>query len=274
MKQFRIHPPRDPLKPSSQALGPPYVLLTHRNSIATPLLTLTRQIAERALSKKDGAAPSWIRHLILPDPDDPDSFTPPHFVMTAQMDPRAVVHQKSSRTRLAYYRLDPTQTLEALLQNTHFVEFPTIEVWEEFSGTVVDVQGAVTQTLDDDEPRPKRRKLSAKAGKQAINGFLGGYGSEDEGEKEEKPKAGLALLGGYAGSDDDDETESGDVKAQKGDAVEEEDALTDSDDGVEVEIDPAVLMELMRARGESWTQDVGDDDEVDWGASGDEHEPE
>ncbi|KAF5387914.1 hypothetical protein D9615_000142 [Tricholomella constricta] len=260
--EFKIHPPRDPLKPSSQPLGPPYVLLTHRNTINNSLLTLTRQVAERALSKKEGAAPAWIRRILQPDPDDPNSFTPPDFVMTAQLDPRAAVYPISQQ-RAAYYRLDPSETLAVLLRNTHFVEFPTIEVWEEFKGTVVDVQGAVTEVLEDEEPRPKRRKLTAKAGKRAIDGLLGGYGTEDE--DEQKPQSSLALLGGYTGSDDEDENE---------DAGVDEDALGDTDD--EVEIDPAVLLELMRqAQGsERWTGNLEGNNEVDWGASGDEDEPE
>jgi len=264
--EFKIHPPRDPLSPSTQPPDPPYILLTHRNNINTSLLTLARQVAERALFKKEGSAPEWIRRLLSPDPDDPDSFTPPQFVMTAQMDPRTSLLQKS-RHRAAHYRFDASKTLAALLRNTHFVEFPTIEVWEEFNGTIVNTQGAVTQFPEDEEPKPKRRKLAAKAGKQAITGLLAGYGSEED---KEEPQSGLTLLSGYVGSEDED----GNDGAVKDDAGEDEDALGDTDD--EIEIDPAVLLELMRqAHGsEKWAENIQEGDEIDWGASGDEDEPE
>ncbi|KAG5654072.1 hypothetical protein H0H81_007798 [Sphagnurus paluster] len=267
--EFKIHPPRDPLAPSSRLPDPPYVLLTHRNSTNTPLLTLTRQIAHRALSKKDSPAPEWIRRLLECDPDDPDSFSPPHFVMTAQRDPRALALAKS-RHRSAYYRLDPSKTLAILLKNTHFVEFPTIEVLEEFNGTVVDAQGMVTEFAANEEPKAKRRKLSAKAGKQAINGLVGGYGSEDS-DDEETPQSGLALLGGYTGSDGEDAA----ADELKMDFLEDE-ALIDSEEELEVQIDPAVLLELMRQTqgNEQWAEKFEGDDEVDWGASGDDDEPE
>ncbi|KAG6911749.1 hypothetical protein DXG01_007999 [Tephrocybe rancida] len=261
--EFKIHQPRDPLTPSSQLSDPPLVLLTHRNNINTPLLNLSRQATERILSKQDGASHAWIKRFLFPDPDDPNSFTPPQFVMTAQMNPRAAALQKS-RHRAAYYRFDPSQTLAVLLRNTHFVEYPTIEVWEEFTGTVVDVQGVVTELPHEDEPKLKRGKLSAKAGKKAINGLLGGYGSEDDEEVEEERPSGLALLGGYAGSDD----ESGDAKADDDgeEAGGDEDALGETDDEVEIEIDPAVLLELVRhAHGERWTEEMQEGEEVNWG---------
>ncbi|KAG6903339.1 hypothetical protein C0995_013092 [Termitomyces sp. Mi166 len=267
--EFKIHPPRDPLAPSSQSPSSPLILLTHRNNMNTPLLNLARQTAERAFSKKDGASNEWLKRFLFPDPDDPSSFISPHFVMAAQMDPRAAMLQKSQH-RKAYYRFDPSQSLLTLLRNTHFVEFPTIEVWEKFNGAVVDVQGMLKELPVDDEPKKKRRKLSKKAGKEAINGLLGGYGSDDEETSE--PKSGLTLLGGYTGSDD----EGGDGGA--GNEVEtggDEAALEGSGDEGEIEIDPEVLLKLMRrAHGdERWAEKIRADDDVDWGASGDE-EPE
>ncbi|KAG6866532.1 hypothetical protein C0991_003076 [Blastosporella zonata] len=267
--EFKIHPPRDPLTPSSQSPDPPLILLTHKNNMKTPLLNITRQAAERVLSKKDSAPYMWIKRFLFPDPDDPDSFAPPHFIMAAHMDPRAAALQ-SSQQRVAYHRFDPSKSLAVLLRNTHFVEFPTIEVWEEFTGTVVDVQGAVTELPQDDEPKPKRRKFSVKAGKQAINGLLGGYGSDADEEVEEERPSGLALLGGYAGSDDDGD--DGKTGVDGDDAGVDEGVLGESDDEMEIEIDPAVLLELIRhAHGEErWTEKIRVDEEVDWGASGDE----
>ena len=143
----------------------------------------------------------------------------------------------------AYYSFDPSQPLINLLRHTHFVEFPTIEVWEEFQGIIVDAQGVMRQS-EDYERQPKRRKLNAKAGRLAINGLLGDYGSEEE-EKEQAPNV-LAALDNYA------ESEEGD------------DGLNGSDDEGEVELDPTILLNLMRqARDEPWA--VEEDDRVDWG---------
>lgn len=225
-------------------------------------------MTERANSKKEGACPDWIKSLIFPDPDDPESFTPPQCVMTAQLDPLAVV-VSSSRTKAAYYRFDPSKTLGLLLRNTHFVEFPTIEIWEEFRGTVVDTQGAVTQQPE--EPKLKRRKLATKAGKKAITGLLGGYGSDSEEEADTQNV--MALLGGYAGSDEDDVEEVKD-RTMNMDDLGDEDADGDTDD--DIELDPAALLELMRqAQGsERWAENIGDDDLVDWGDESGEDEPE
>ncbi|KAG6833810.1 hypothetical protein H0H87_011744 [Tephrocybe sp. NHM501043] len=249
---------------------PPLILLTHKNSMNTPLLNLVRQAADRVLSKKDRAPYEWIKQFLFPDPDDPDSFTPPQFVMAAKLDPRAAALQKSQH-RAAYHRFDPTQPLSTLLRNTHFVEFPTIELWQEFTGTVVDVQGVVTELAQDNGPKPKRRKLSAKAGKQAISGLLGDYGSEDDSEVEDRP-SGLALLGGYAGSDDEGDNVDAGTAAGVAGVDEDENALGDSGDEMEIEIDPTVLLELMRqAHGEEkWSETIRGDEEVDWGGSGDE----
>ncbi|KNZ80039.1 Box C/D snoRNA protein 1 [Termitomyces sp. J132] len=268
--EFKIYPPRDPLTPSYQSSSPPLVLLTHKNNMNTPLLNLAQRAAERVLSKKNSASNEWLKRFLSPDPDDPDSFIPPQFVMAAKMDPRAALLQKLQH-RIAYYRFDPSQSLLTLLRHSHFVEFPTIEVWEEFNGAVVDVQGKLRE-LAQDEPKMKRRKLSEKAGKEAINGLLEGYGSDDDEERPEKP-SGLTLLGGYMESDDEVETnETDDNEAEVG---EDEVALEGTDDEGEVEIDPKVLLELMRhAHGdERWAGKIRGDDDVDWGASGDE-EPE
>ncbi|RDB23185.1 Box C/D snoRNA protein 1 [Hypsizygus marmoreus] len=258
--EFKFHPPKDPLAPSSQLPDPPFVLLTHRNSINTSLLSLVKSVSERAKARKDNPAPQWITRFLSPDADDPDSFTLPQFVMPAQIDPRSAAMIPKSQAKTAYYRFDPSKTLMGLLRNTHFVEYPTIELWEEFSGTVVDVEGAVTQQPEG-ERAPKRRKLSGKAGKKTISGLLGGYGSEGDEEEEKEAQNGLTLLTGYAGSDDEASL-GGDEEASDGDADED------------IEIDPAVLLELMRqAQGsEKWAEHVGGDDMVDWGDS-EEDEP-
>jgi len=233
--EFKFHKPLNPFAPSSQPREQPFIIITHKNNIKSSLLTLIRSHMKsdrRNHSKKESSYPEWAKRLVNPDPDDdPESFTNPQCVMQA-----LTSHQLRGP---AYYSFDPSQPLINLLRHTHFVEFPTIEVWEEFQGIIVDAQGVVRQS--EDERQPKRRKLNPKAGRLAINGLLGEYGSEEE---EQAPNM-LAALDNYAESGDDDDDE-----------------LNGSDDEGEVEIDPAILLDLLRqARDET----AVDDDIVDWG---------
>jgi len=179
-------------------------------------------------SRKESSYPEWVKCLVNPDSDDdPESFTNPQCVMQA-----LIPYQVRGRSQPAYHSFDPSQPLINLLRHTHFVEFPTIEIWEDFQGIIVDTQGVVKQ--QEDERQPKRRKMNPKAGRLAINGLLGDYGSEDDEQEEEAPNV-LAALDNYAESDDGDG---------------------------EGELDPAMLLDLMRqARGE-WA--VEEDDIVDW----------
>jgi hypothetical protein len=232
--QFKFYKPLDPFAPSSQPREQPFILITHKNNIKSSLLTLIRSHMKsegRNHSKKEGSYPEWAKRLVNTDPDDdPESFTNPQCVMQA-----LISHQLRGP---AYYSFDPSQPLLNLLRHTHFVEFPTIEVWEEFQGIIVDAQGVVRQL--EDERQPKRRKLNTKAGRLAINGLLGGYGSEEE---DEAPNM-LAALNNHVESGDDD------------------DGLNGSDDEGEVEIDPVILLNLLRqARDET----ANEDDIVDWG---------
>jgi hypothetical protein len=266
--EFKLHPPINPLAPSSQPREPPFVILTHRNSINTPLLPLIQtHVRDRFNSKKDGLCTEWIQSLVFPNPEDLDAFTPPECVMTAELEPNATV-LTSSGERKAYYRFDTSKTLGFLLRNTHFVEFPTIELWEEFKGTVIDALGVVTQRADNEEKRPKRRKLNAKAGRKAINGLVGGYGSD--GEEEEASHNGLSLLGGYEESDEEGVQPSAVLVH---DLPGEVDAEGDTDDEDDIDMDPSVLLEMIRqVQGDArWTENT-EDDEVDWGDSGEEPE--
>ncbi|KAF8803813.1 hypothetical protein BYT27DRAFT_7144428 [Phlegmacium glaucopus] len=251
--EFQFHKPPDPLAPSSQPHEPPFTLLTHKNNIKSSLLTLLRlhiNTDEKNHSRKQSSYPKWAKCLIIPDADDdPESFTNPQCVMQA-----LILHQSrgGSRTQQqpAYYSFDPSQPLINLLRHTQFVEFPTIEIWEDFQGVLVDAQGVVKQS--EDERQPKRRKMNPKAGRLAINSLLGDYGSEDDDQVEEAPNV-LAALDNYAESGEDD------------------DADLASDDGGEVELDPAILLELVRqARGnEPWAAE--EDDIVDWGDYNDDN---
>ena len=232
--EFKFHKPPNPCAPSSEPREQPFILITHKNNIKSSLLTLIRSHMKsdgRNHSKKESSYPEWAKRLVNPDPDDdPESFTNPQCVMQA-----LISHQLRGP---AYYSFDPSQPFINLLRHSHFVEFPTIEVWEEFQGIIVDTQGVVRQS--EDGRQPKRRKLNPKAGRLAINGLLGEYGSEEEGQAPNM----LTALDNYAESGDDDN------------------GLNENDDERDVEIDPAILLDLLRrARDETAVED----DIVDWG---------
>ena len=242
--EFKFHAPQNPAAPSSQPREPPYTILTHKNRFETPLLTLLQsKVTERCNdSQMDQPVPPWMKSLVYPDPDDPDSFISPQCLMAAQIDPRSGL-----RSHSAFYKLDSAQKLFVLLRDKPFVEFPAIEVWEEadvaFVGTIVDASGGVMKYADDGERRAKRRKLDVGAGKKAIEGLLGDYGSDEEGGV-------MAMLGEYVGSDDDGAHEN----------ESEED-----DEGEEADVNLA-LLELVR-QAQALDADAGGEDIVDWGDS-------
>ena len=294
--ELKFHPPPDPLQPSAQQTRQPFSLLTHRNALERPLLDAMRaQVTERKKSKKGDPFPAWISPLIFPDPDDPEGFTIPVCVMRTPLDPLAALQSRASagprpgHVRCeAYYKLDPTKPIGAILKHKNFVEFPTIEIWEEgaFRGTVVDDQGSVQREVE--EPPPKRRKMSAREGRKAINGLLGGYGSDEEGEQREEKNV-LDLLGGYAGSDDEEGEVVAGTRSQAGasglgeeydDGLSDEDAEGETDDEAEAAPeDLAVLLEQLRQAGALRDPGAdgplagvveGDEEQVDWGESDDE----
>jgi hypothetical protein len=260
--EFKFYKPKNPLEPSSQPVPPPLTLLTHRNDVNNSLISLLRShIPRGGKSKKETAHPEWVKQLVHPDPDDPDSFANPQCVMAAQLDP---ISSAGYRVKKAHYSFDASKPLANLLVNTHFVEFPTIEVWNEFLGVVIDAQGV----MQHQEIKPlKRRKLNPKAGKQAMVGLLGGYGSESE---EEEPRNVLEALGDYAGSDEDE----GSQTATHAEDVDNVSVGGFSDDEGDIEVDPAALLELMRSvrREGPWTADIDDDEAVDWGDADDDME--
>ncbi|KAI0650337.1 hypothetical protein C8Q79DRAFT_902962 [Trametes meyenii] len=286
--EFKFHPPRNLLAPS-QPSEPPFSLFTHRNSLEMSLLAaMQAHVSERSRSKKDKVPPAWVQTLALPDQDVPDAFTLPLCVMSTPLDPLAAlstslsVPQPGRLLRSGYYKLDLSKPLSVVLKHKHFVEFPTIDVWEEdtFQGAIVDDRGAVVHD-EDGEPKPKRRKLDAKQAKKAMSGLLGGYGSEEDNEAVEERNV-MSLLGGYTGSDDDE-----DVKHAGGDPEEgdwgEEDAEGETDE--EYEGDPEVLAAMLEKLREAGAlRDPGrvdsplvgyrgtEEDQVDWGDSGGEED--
>lgn len=314
-----LHPPHF-LLPSAST-PEPIRMLTHRNRLDQSLLTnLQAHLQERSQSKKkekEKPLPEWLTDLITPPSDDPEGFIPPVCVMPTKLDPLAAVSSTHSHgglrpghiTRQAFYKLPFDKPLAEAFKHKHFVEFPTIEVWEDgaFTGTVVDDRGAVVyddrdyDDVDDSWRRRKRRKLGKKEGRKKLGGLLGGYGSgsEDEGDEDAKEEKNVFnLLSGYGGSDGEGE-ESSTADPQKTFESQfdydlgDEDADGETDDGegdyefddegegAEEDVkDPealAKLLEQLRQAGalrdpgrDSQLPGLDDEEQVDWGDSEEE----
>lgn len=239
--EFKLHAPADLSK------EPPFRMLTHRNDMNTPLLKL---IQKHISNMKRSNVPPWASSLVLQDADYPETFTMPNFLMPAQRDVYPTSGLIAHPSRSVYYRFDPTQSLATLLKGTRFVEFPTIEVCQEFNGIVVDAAGCLSRA-GDDQPRVKRRKLTLQADRAALDGLVGGYGSGEE-EQEGIPKEPPVLVE-YANSMSEEDAVLTDDSHESVDEGDEED----------IKVEPAVLLELLREarNGGRWTEDV----EVDWG---------
>ncbi|ETW83856.1 hypothetical protein HETIRDRAFT_314398 [Heterobasidion irregulare TC 32-1] len=259
--EFKFYPPQDPAANPSHPQDPPYTLLTHRNNFDLPLISLIQsQIKERLKGKRENPFPHWLKPLILPDQEVPDSFTPPQFLMPTALDPLTTPLSIKQFAKIGYHRLEATQKLSTLLRHKHFVEFPVIEIWEEgaFRGLVVDERGGMQR--EGDERVVKRRKLDIGASKKAMSGLLSGYGSDEERE-EDTP---ITVLGDYAGSEDDGTLDDED----EGDALGAEELEGDSDEDKEIgPVDYAALLDILRQNG---VHEAGGDDEVDWGEDEDE----
>ncbi|KAF9221910.1 hypothetical protein BS17DRAFT_784161 [Gyrodon lividus] len=273
--EFAFYQPTTP----ASTLSPPtstYTVLSHRNQLSTTLLAALQRhapwIPPKSQKQKENALPDWLPSLANPHPDDPEGFVPPHCYIRAGLDFLHTIYPGGApinRNTVYYHQLDPTLNLAELLRNTHFVEFPTIHIFDpdasSFLGTVIDKTGLITRFLEDDQgSAAKRRKLDQKAGLQAIAGLVGEYGSESGSQSEEgtekKQSIGLVTLGEYSGSDDDEETPTDieDYRIQDGYPE-----LNDHDISSDVEdtpIDPAVLLELVKQ-----AQGAADEDGVDWG---------
>ncbi|TFK55887.1 hypothetical protein OE88DRAFT_1652396 [Heliocybe sulcata] len=262
--EFKFYPPRDPLAPTTYSPDPPVTLLAHRNDINYSLLgILQKQVTERLKGKKDKGAPAWIRNLVLPQPEDPEGFVNPTCVMPASSGIDIPITPRLARQpRAGYYKLDPTQRLASLLRYRSFVEYPCIEVFEDgaFKGTLIDDNGAIR--VEDNERPQKRRKLDLKAGRKAITGLLGEYGSDEE-DKEERNV--LGTLGRYGGSDD--EADNVEEARGEGEGDPEED-VTDEDLLAEgVQDISQIDYEQLAKMAASQMGDSDDDEDVDWGES-------
>ena len=253
--KYNIHPSPDlNANPNENSVQSPYILLTHRNNSNLSLHNLFQsRVSERTKGKGRAEFPTWVKILALPNPDVPDTFTPPQFFIRAPLDLLS-----GQRERFGFIKLNGEQKLSSLLRDKQFVEFPTIDVWEEgaFCGVLLDASG--TFGLQREQRPAKRRKLNTTQGRAAIAGLLGEYGSEDSDEAD----TALAKLGEYEGSGAEEEqltpSEEGhtDALSEDGDDDDEDEA------GSEVVVDPATLLAMVQeARGRN--EDI-EYDKVDW----------
>jgi len=213
--------------------------------------------------------PSWVSSLVIPPPEDPENFTVPTFVMTAPSDPSLLARSAALLPTSAlmqkrrtpecvrpkiYYSLDPDEPLTTSLRGTQFVEFPLIEVWEEFNGVIVDKKtGGVRYAGGKEEPQRKRIKLNSEEGKKTIVGLVGDYGSDDDEREEDYTE--YAKLVGYVESD-----------AEEDSIMDDEDEWTDADaeGDIDLDADPAIILKLMeQAKREGKWIEPSDDEEDD-----------
>ncbi|KAF8505680.1 hypothetical protein F5888DRAFT_1896710 [Russula emetica] len=219
--EYNIHHPPT-LDTSPNDAQEPYTLLTHRNNFDLSLRDLFQsQISQRSRKKSGADLPAWF----------------------------------------AFIKLDSERKLSTLLRNKHFVEFPTIEVWEEgaFRGVLFDGVGAFESQGGQ---RPiKRRRLDVTKGRAAIVGLLGGYGSEDG----EEVDTALTRLGEYEGSDEENEQPTTSEEADT-----DTDGVTEDGDDDEEEpqatVDPETLLAMVREAQRRLGED-GEFEEIDWGES-------
>ena len=211
-------------------------------------------MSERTKGKGRAELPTWVKTLALPHPDVPDTFTPPQFFIRAPLDLLS-----GQRERVGFIKLNGEQKLSSLLRNKQFVEFPTIEVWEEgaFRGVLLDEFG--TLGLQREQRPVKKRKLNAVRGRAAIVGLLGDYGSEDSDEAD----TALTKLGEYEESGAENEQ----LTSEEGhsDAL-SEDGDDDNEGGLEVTVDPATLLAMVQAACGRDEEDI-EYDKVDWEVS-------
>lgn len=270
--EFKFYP--GTLSQLSSSAASAYTILAHRNSIHSSIIDLLRRHIPQHLSsnsdhpkpRKENPCPDWVISLIHPHPDDPEGFKVPHCYLPAQMDLTKIPYYPGIGMQRGpyYYKFCPSQTLQELLQGMHFVEFPTIHIYDPdsstFVGNVLTKKGQLPPMSDDEHAidiTRKRRKLNAKAGKKAISGLVGEYGSDSESALEKtvasQRRDELGALGSYAESAAEDDVAS---------------TVSFSDDEGDVpEFDSAALLELIKQAQGAADHDA---EAVDWGDDWDE----
>ncbi|KAG2118977.1 uncharacterized protein F5147DRAFT_564851 [Suillus discolor] len=283
--EFRFYPGAP--AQSSSATSVPYTTLVHRNPINSSLISLLqRRVPQHTCankdhpkSKKEHPCPDWVTSLVHPHPDDPEGFRVPLCYLPAQIDLARIPHYPGVgvRTGPSYYKLCPSQTLQDLLQGTHFAEFPTIHVHDPdsstFIGNIVAKKGQSSSMSEHEHEHDvraiKRRKLSAKAGKKAISGLVGDYGSESESASEKaaerQTRDELGALGNYAESENSDQDLAVEARTTEDDMSSI--GSSSADEGESPALDYAAVLELIKQ-----TQGAADYDSevVDWGDDWDE----
>ncbi|KAN0131405.1 hypothetical protein V8E53_010782 [Lactarius tabidus] len=259
--EYNVHPSQS-LDASSneQSVQAPYILLTHRNDFNLSLSDLFQSRVSEHKGKGRAELPAWVKTLALPHPDVPDTFTPPQFFIRAPLDLTL-----GQRERYGFIKLNGEQKLSLLLRNKQFVEFPTIEVWEEgaFQGVLLDESG--TFGLQREQRPAKKRKLNARQGRAAIVGLLGDYGSEDSDDAD----TALAKLGEYEESGAESHNEQLTTSEEGHTDALSEDGDDDDEGGAEVAVDPATLLAMIQeARGRC--EEEIEYDKVDWGDTDDD----
>ncbi|KAG2339899.1 hypothetical protein BDR05DRAFT_891068 [Suillus weaverae] len=281
--EFRFYPGAP--SQSSSAASVPYTSLVHRNPINSSLITLLqRHIPQHTYSnkdhpkpKKEHPCPDWVTSLVHPHPDDPEGFRVPLCYLPARMDFARIPYYPGVgvQTGPSYYSLCPSQTLQDLLQGTHFAEFPTIHVYDPdsstFIGNIVAKRGQPSPMSEheDDVRAIKRRKLSAKAGRKAISGLVGDYGSESESASEKaaasQTRDELGALGNYAESENDDQDSAVGARTTEDDMSST--GSLSADEGESPALHYAAVLELIKqAQGAT----DYDSEVVDWGDDWDE----
>ncbi|KAF8592610.1 hypothetical protein K439DRAFT_1324067 [Ramaria rubella] len=156
---------------AANASSSSFTLLTHRNSLCITVEDcLLRHLRERG---KRGTVPSWVKTLLSEDED-----MKPIYLMAQHT---CLPSNFISKT---YHKLDPTQNLLSILRKKTFVEYPTVDIWEDvdFANRCVEVDGLFVETSG--EPRPKKRpRLDAAGGRKIITELLAGYASQEEQEE-------------------------------------------------------------------------------------------
>ena len=259
--EYNIHLPAT-LDTSPNDAQDPYTFLTHRNNFDISLRGLFEsQILQRTTTKAGADLPTWVKTLALPHPDIPDAFTPPQFFIRAPLD---LLSRQSEK--FGFIRLDGERKLSTLLRNKHFVEFPTIDVWEEGALRGVLFDGVGTFELQGGQRPTKRQRLDVTKGRAAITGLVGGYGSED-GESGEEADTALTRLGEYDGSDAENVHPTTSEEADTDtDGLTEDDEDEDGEEPNDAMVDPAALLAMMREVQKRHGDD-GESEEVDYGES-------
>ncbi|KAH8830660.1 hypothetical protein DL96DRAFT_962088 [Flagelloscypha sp. PMI_526] len=242
--EFKFHRSQNPLQPrSSKELT--YTALTHRNNVVQPLISILQTITSELGRRRKDPCPAWTSEIV----SDTDNL--PHCVMASGLH-----FQPRLKPRMAYQRLDLSCSLLSLLGGKQFVEFPTIEVWEDFTGLVVDSQGVVAEEAEvSDEPPTKRRRVDPKLSGKSMNLLLSGYGSDGSDEDipmQDEPPVGISGLAGYA--DSDEEMMAKASQEPRPQMVE----FSDEENSSEDDIDPAILLRLLQEVG---SKAVSEDEE-------------